>query len=109
MTDYQIELMNQETDPQIQSLLAQRIEDLNRIASSGMALEKEVYIKLFEKVTVTSVDDLDKRKNKLIAELQNSGFNSSILTEQELQQLIDTYNNPETSTEESQNYYHLKY
>lgn len=109
MTDYQIELMNQETDPQIQSLLAQRIEDLNRIASSGMALEKEVYIKLYEKVTVTSVDDLDKRKNKLMAELQNSGFNSSILTEQELQQLIDTYNNPETSTEESQNYYHLKY
>ena len=44
-----------------------------------------------------------------MAELQNSGFNSSILTEQELQQLIDTYNNPETSTEESQNYYHLKY
>lgn len=109
MTDYQIELMNQEIDPQIQSLLAQRIEDLNRIASSGMALEKEVYIKLYEKVTVTSVDDLDKRKNKLMAELQNSGFNSSILTEQELQQLIDTYNNPETSTEESQNYYHLKY
>lgn len=109
MTDYQIELMNREPDTQIQSLLAQRIEGLNALANSGIALEEEIYIKIWVRDKEGAEDELFSRKNRLSSELLNAGFKTKFLSEKDLQQLCDTFTNPNSSTQESQDYYHIAY
>lgn len=107
MTDYQIKLMNNETDPQIQHLLSQRINGLNSLANSGIALEEDIYIEIWTKDQEGAENELYSRKNRIVQELASAGFNSGEIVEKQLQQLVDTYNNPESSTQESQNYYYV--
>lgn len=107
MTDYQIKLMNNETDPQIQHLLSQRINGLNSLANSGIALEEDIYIEIWTKDQEGAENELYSRKNRIVQELASAGFNSGEIGEKQLQQLVDTYNNPESSTQESQNYYYV--
>ena len=99
MTDYQVELMEKETDTQIQGLLQKRIEALNSLSNTGIALEEEIYIRIWLKE-----DALNVRKNRLAPSLLNAGFKSKFLTEKELQQLCDSFTNPDTTTENSQYY-----
>lgn len=107
MTDYQINLMNNETDTQIQYLLSQRINGLNNLANSGIALEEEIYIEIWTKDQEGAENELYSRKNRIIQELSSSGFNCNELSEKQLQQLVDSYNNPDSTTQESQDYYYL--
>jgi len=107
MTDYQIDMMNKETDPQVQSLLSQRIESLNMLANSGIALEEEIYIKIWVKDKEGAEDEIYSRQNRLSSELLNAGFKTKMLSEANLQQLVDTFTNPDSSTQESQNYYNF--
>lgn len=109
MTDYQAELMMKEIDTQIQALLQKRIEGLNSLSNTGIALEEEIYLKIWTRDKDGAEDLLNTRKNRLSVELLNAGFKTKFLTEKELQQLCDSFTNPETSTEESQDYYHLRY
>ncbi len=109
MTDYQAELMQKETNTQIQGLLQKRIEGLNMLSNTGIALEEEIYIKIWEKDKDGAEDNLNTRKNRLSQELLNAGFKTKFLTEKELQQLCDSFTNPDTTTEDSQDYYHLRY
>lgn len=108
MTDYQAELMMKETDTQIQALLQKRIEGLNTLSNTGIALEEEIYLKIWTRDKEGAEDLLNTRKNRLSVELLNAGFKTKFLTEKELQQLCDSFTNPETTTEESQDYYHLR-
>lgn len=104
MTDYQVELMEKETDTQIQGLLQKRIEALNSLSNTGIALEEEIYIRIWLKDKEGAEDNLNIRKNRLVQELLNAGFKTKFLTEKELQQLCDSFTNPDTTTESSQNY-----
>ena len=107
MTDYQVELMEKETDTQIQGLLQKRIEAFNSLSNTGIALEEEIYIRIWKKDKEGTEDALNTRKNRLAQELLNAGFKTKFLTEKELQQLCDSFTNPDTTTEKSQDYYHL--
>ena len=107
MTDYQAQLSLEATDTQIQSLLKQRIEGLNSLANTGIALEEEIYIKIWKKDKDGVETELNARKNRLSQELLNAGYKSKFLTQKELQQLCDSFTNPDSSTEESQDYDHL--
>lgn len=107
MTDYQAQLSLEATDTQIQSLLKQRIEGLNSLANTGIALEEEIYIKIWKKDKDGVEEELNTRKNRLSQELLNAGYKSKFLTQKELQQLCDSFTNPDSSTEESQDYDHL--
>lgn len=104
MTDYQVELMEKETDTQIQGLLQKRIEALNSLSNTGIALEEEIYIRIWLKDKEGAEDALNIRKNRLAQSLLNAGFKSKFLTEKELQQLCDSFTNPDTTTESSQYY-----
>lgn len=104
MTDYQVELMEKETDTQIQGLLQKRIEALNSLSNTGIALEEEIYIRIWLKDREGAEDALNVRKNRLAQSLLNAGFKSKFLTEKELQQLCDSFTNPDTTTENSQYY-----
>ena len=108
MTDYQVELMEKETDTQIQGLLQKRIEALNSLSNTGIALEEEIYIRIWKRDKEGAEDSLNIRKNRLSQELLNAGFKTKFLTEKELQQLCDSFTNPDTTTESSQDYYHLE-
>ncbi len=108
MTDYQAELMQKETNTQIQGLLQKRIEGLNMLSNTGIALEEEIYIKIWEKDKDGAEDNLNTRKNRLSQELLNAGFKTKFLTGKELQQLCDSFTNPDTTTEESQDYYNMR-
>lgn len=109
MTDYQIKLMNNETDPQIQHLLSQRINGLNNLANSGIALEEEIYIEIWTKDQEGAENELYSRKSRIAQELASAGFNYNDVSEKQLQQLVDTYNNPESSTQDSQDYLNINY
>lgn len=108
MTDYQVELMEKETDTQIQGLLQKRIEALNALSNTGIALEEEIYIRIWLKDKEGAEDALNIRKNRLSQSLLNAGFQTKFLTEKELQQLCDSFTNPDTTTENSQDYYHVQ-
>lgn len=107
MIDYQDELSLKATDTQIQNLINQRIQGLNTLSNTGIALEEEIYIKIWKKDKDGVEDELNTRKNRLMQELLNAGFKTKFLTEKELQQLCDSFTNPDSTTEESQDYYHL--
>ena len=74
MTDYQVELMEKETDTQIQGLLQKRIEALNSLSNTGIALEEEIYIRIWKRDKEGAEDSLNIRKNRLSHELLNAGF-----------------------------------
>lgn len=107
MIDYQDELSLKATDPQIQNLINKRIQGLNTLSNTGIALEEEIYIRIWKKDKDGVEDELNTRKNRLMQELLNAGFKTKFLTEKELQQLCDSFTNPDSTTEESQDYYHL--
>lgn len=107
MIDYQDELSLQATDPQIQNLINKRIQGLNTLSNTGIALEEEIYIRIWKKDKDGVEDELNTRKNRLTQELLNAGFRTKLLSEKELQQLCDSFTNPDSTTEESQDYYHL--
>ena len=64
MTDYQVELMEKETDTQIQGLLQKRIEALNSLSNTGIALEEEIYIRIWKRDKEGAEDSLNIRKNR---------------------------------------------
>lgn len=105
MTDYQAGLMLQETDTQVQGLLQKRIEGLNNLSNTGISLEEEIYIRIWAKDRDGVEDELFIRKNRLLQSFMNANFRTSLLTEKELQQLCDSFTNPDTMTESSQEYY----
>lgn len=107
MIDYQDELSLKATDPQIQNLINKRIQGLNTLSNTGIALEEEIYIRIWKKDKDGVEDELNTRKNRLTQELLNAGFRTKLLSEKELQQLCDSFTNPDSTTEDSQDYYHL--
>lgn len=104
MTDYQAGLMLKETDPQKQFLLQKRLEGLNVLSNTGIALELEIYLKIWARDKEGVEEMIARRKNDLMQKLLNANFRAVEIDEKELQQLCDSYTNPDTTNESSQYY-----
>lgn len=102
--DYQLDLMNKETNSAKFALLNKRSKSFGMLSTTGKALESEAYIEIFESNHEYAEQELMKRLNDLKMKFTNSGYKTEILEESLIIQLIQAYTNPAVAYMEDQNY-----
>lgn len=102
--DFQAQLMDKEGNSKKFSLLNQRSKSFGFLSTTGKALESEIFMMIWEKNDDNVEQNLIKRINELKMKFTNSGYNTQILEEKEIIQLVDSYTNPAFAYSEDQNY-----
>lgn len=102
--DFQAYLMENEDNSKKFSLLNLRSKSFGFLSITGKALESEIFMMIWEKDDDNVEQNLIKRINELKMKFTNSGYNTQILEEKEIIQLVNSYTNPTFAYSEDQNY-----
>ena len=96
--DYQLSLIEKENDSFKYNLLEQRNASFNSLATRGRAVESEIYFIIWEENNDYAEDNLMKILNEI------NKYQTEILTEKLIIQLVNSFNNTDDIYLEDSNY-----